>query len=77
MVCVTTSELQNNFGKYLNMIIEGDEIVIMKNGKKVACMISYDKSIEFLSNQLIGVLKKDYDLKEEKEERMKKYEGTN
>ena len=36
MQTVKTTELQNNFGKYLQAVIDGNEIVIIKNGKEVA-----------------------------------------
>lgn len=29
----TATEMQNNFGKYLNMVINGNEVVVTKNGK--------------------------------------------
>ena len=35
---VTTSILQNAFGKYLNMVIDGERLTIMKNNKPVAEM---------------------------------------
>lgn len=47
-----------------------------KNGKEVARLVSYDKSVSFLTYSLIGVLKGDYDDKEARTERMKKYESA-
>lgn len=75
MTIVTTSELQNNFGKYLKEVQKGNEIIIMKNGKKVARLISDEKACTFLSESLIGVIKGDCDEDEIKRERMKKYEN--
>ena len=66
MTTATATEVQNNFGKYLQMVQAGGEIIVMKNGKEVARLDS-----------LLGVLKGDYDEKEAKAERMLKYEGTN
>ena len=34
-VTATATELQNNFGRYLNLVIGGEEVVITKNGKEV------------------------------------------
>ena len=75
MTTVSATEVQNNFGKYLQYVQNGDEIIIMKNGKEVARLISYDKSVGFLTDSLIGVLKNDYDDEQIKAERLKKYES--
>ena len=76
MVIATTTEVQNNFGKYLQMVQSGDEVIVLKSGKEVARLISYDKSISFLTDSLTGVLKNDYNDKAAGVERMKKYEGV-
>lgn len=73
MTTVTTTELQNNFGKYLQYVQTGEEVIIMKNGKEVAKLISYDKNVSFLSDKLVGVLKNEYDLDDIKKERLNKY----
>lgn len=75
MTMATATEIQNNFGKYLNMVQTEGEIIIMKNGKEVARLVSYDKSVSFLTDSLIGVLKGDYSEKEVRMERMQKYES--
>ena len=31
----TATEMQNNFGKYLNLVMSGQEIIITKNGHEV------------------------------------------
>ena len=74
MTTASATEVQNNFGKYLQYVQDGDEVVILKNGKEVARLISYDKSVSFLTDSLIGVLSGDYDDGQIKAERMKKYE---
>lgn len=53
----TATEVQNNFGKYLQYAIENGEVVIMRNGKRVARLISEDAAIEYLTDSLRGVLK--------------------
>ncbi len=75
MTTVTATEVQNNFGKYLQMVQTGEEIIILRNGKEMARLISHDKSVSFLTDSLIGVLKNDYDDKAERAERMAKYES--
>ena len=77
MTTATATEVQNNFGKYLQMVQAGGEIIVMKNGKEVARLVSHEKSVSFLTDSLLGVLKGDYDDKEANAERMLKDEGTN
>lgn len=76
MTTASATEVQNNFGKFLKMVQEGQEIVIMKNGSEVARLISKDKTVSFLSESLVGVLSSDYDDKKAMAERMSRYENT-
>ena len=71
----TATEVQNNFGRFLKMVQEGQEIVIMKNGAEVARLISKDKTVSFLSDSLVGVLSSDVDEKKARKERMVRYEN--
>lgn len=34
MISATATEIQNNFGKYLNMVINGNEVIVIKNGNQ-------------------------------------------
>ena len=71
----TATEMQNNFGKYLGMVMQGNEIIVTKNGKEVGRLVPRDAVVSYLTDSLTGVLKGDYDLKKEKEEGLrKKYE---
>ena len=72
MTVATATEVKNNFGFYLNSAIEGNDIVIIKNGKEVARLISNTKAISYLTDSLVGVLTKDYDDKAIKKERYSK-----
>lgn len=76
MTTATATEVQNNFGKYLQNVQSGDEIIILKNGKEVARLISHDKSVSYLTDSLRGILKGDYDDKAARAERMAKYESA-
>ena len=76
MMTVTATDVQNNFGKYLQLVQTGEEIIILRNGKEMARLISHDKSVSFLTDSLAGVLKHDYDEKAMRAERMAKYEGA-
>ena len=75
MMTVTATELQNNFGKYLQAVQQGGEIIILKNGVEVARLISKERSVSFLSDSLVGVLKNDYNDKAIREERILKHEN--
>ena len=75
MTMVTATELQNNFGKYLQYVQNGDEVVILRNGKEVARLISHEKSVSYLTDSLVGVLKNNYDEKQIEAERRAKYES--
>ena len=72
----TATEVQNNFGKYLSIVQNGGEVIILKNGKETARLISNEKSISFLTDSLTGILTKDYDDKEVRAEQLRKYESV-
>ncbi len=44
---VSTTEVQNNFGKYLKLVNEED-IIISKNGKKVARLVKYFEDNDYI-----------------------------
>ena len=72
----TATEVQNNFGKYLQFAIDNGEVIVLRNGKRVARIISDEMAVSFLTDSLQGVLKHDYSEDEMKAERMKKYESA-
>ncbi len=77
MISATATEMQNNFGKYLNMVINGNEVVVTKNGREVGRFIPKDSAVSYLTDSLTGILKKNYDLKQEKDASLRgKYEIT-
>lgn len=65
IVTATATEMQNHFGKYLAMVMNGDEVIVKKNGKNVGRFIPHDMVISYLTDSLTGILKGDHDLKEE------------
>ena len=75
MITVTATDVQNNFGKYLQLVQTGEEIIILRNGSEMARLISHDKSVSFLTDALTGVLKSDCDDKQIRAERAKRYES--
>lgn len=71
----TATEMQNNFGRYLKLVLSGQEIIVTKNGKEVGRFVPHDASLTYLTDSLKGILKGNYDLNEAKTERLKeKYE---
>ena len=77
MITATATEMQNNFGKYLKMVMEGEEIMVTKNGKEVGRFVPREQTAGFLTDSLIGTLRGDIDPEKEKEEYLReKYEIT-
>ncbi|CDF02855.1 prevent-host-death family protein [Ruminococcus sp. CAG:624] len=76
MITSTATDVQNNFGHYLQVVQTDDEIIILKNGKEVARLISRESSISFLTDLLTGILKNDYDDKAIRAERIEAHEST-
>ncbi len=73
----TATEMKNQFGKYLQMVINGNEVIITKNGQEVGRLIPKTKTISFLTDSLTGILKGSYDRETIKEEALReKYENT-
>ncbi len=74
----TDIELQNDFGRYLNIVMEGKEVIVTKNGMEVGRFVPKDAAISYLTDSLTGILKGDYDLNQAREEGLKeKYEIIN
>ena len=70
----TATEMQNNFGRYLNLVMSGQEVIVTKNGREVGRFIPKDAAVSYLTDSLTGSLKEEYDLDEAKSERlMEKY----
>ncbi len=73
----TATEMQNNFGRYLNLVMSGQEIVVTKNGREVGRFIPKDATISYLTDSLTGILNGNYDLDEARAERLReKYEAA-
>lgn len=73
----TATEMQNNFGRYLNLVLSGQEIIVTKKGKEVGRFIPKDTVISYLTDSLTGVLKENHDIDKEKAERLaEKYEAV-
>lgn len=55
---VSSTELQNSFGKYLNIVKEIEEIIITKNGKSIAKLIPHEEPEDILKEQTAEYLAK-------------------
>ncbi len=53
----TATEMQNNFGRYLNIVMGGKEVIVTKNGKEVGRFIPKDAAVSYLTDSLTGILK--------------------
>ena len=76
MITATATEIQNNFGRYLNLVMSGQEIIVTKNGREVGRFIPKDAAVSYLTDSLTGILKEDYDLDEVKTESMRAKYGS-
>ena len=71
----TATEIQNNFGRYLNIVMGGDEVIVTRNGKEVGRFIPKDAAVSYLTDSLTGILKGQVDPDQVREEGLKeKYE---
>ena len=75
MITATATAMQNNFGRYLNLVMSGQEIIVTKNGKEVGRFIPKDAVVSYLTDSLTGILKEDYNLDEVKSESMREKYG--
>ncbi len=72
---VTVSEIQNNFDKYLDLVMKGQQIVVTKNGKEIGRFVPKNTTISYLTDTLTGILKDNYDLDDEKIKRLNEKYG--
>ena len=71
MITATATAMQNNFGRYLNLVMSGQEIIVTKNGKEVGRFIPKEAAVSYLTDSLTGILKEENDLAKIKEEDLK------
>lgn len=68
---VNSTEVQNNFGKYLELA-EDQEIVITRNGQPVARLVGVNNAVQFLSDSLVGLIPPDVNEDSMREERLER-----
>lgn len=71
MILLPATAMQNNFGRYLNLVMSGQEIIVTKNGKEVGRFIPKEAAVSYLTDSLTGILKEKNDLAKIKEEDLK------
>lgn len=69
----SATEVQNNFGRYLQYAMEEGEVIILRNGKRVARIVSEEATVGFLTDSLRGVLHQEYTDDDVKAARCEKY----
>ena len=67
----TATEMQNNFGRYLSIVMSGNEVIVTKNGKEVGRFIPRDTAVSYLTDSLTGILSSSVDIEQAKAERLK------
>ena len=72
----TATEMQNNFGRYLNLVLNGQEIIVTKNGREVGRFIPKGAAVSYLTDSLTGILHGDIELDEAKSERLAEKYGV-
>lgn len=58
----TATQMQNNFGKYLNLVMKGQEVIATKNGKEIGRLVPKNTVVSYLSDSLTGIIKNEYNL---------------
>ena len=73
----TSTEMKNNFGRYLRIVMNGGEVIITRNGREIGRFIPWEAAASYLTDSLTGILKESSDPDQVKAERLKsKYEST-
>ena len=72
MNIATATEMQNNFGRYLNLVMSGQEVIVTKNGKEVGRFIPKDAAVSYLTDSLTGILRQDLDPEAARDEGLRK-----
>ena len=62
LATATATQMQNNFGRYLSLVMSGGEVIVTKNGREVGRFIPKTAAISYLTDSLTGILKEDCDI---------------
>ena len=71
----TATEMKNNFGRYLDIVLGGDEVIVTKNGKEVGRFIPKGTAVSYLTDSLTGILRGSVNAEKARDEALReKYE---
>ena len=71
----TATEIQNNFGHYLKIVLNGQQIIITRNGKEFARVVPREQAESYLKDSLTGILRVEVNWEDARRERISaKYE---
>jgi prevent-host-death family protein len=73
---ITATEFKSNLGRYLELV-DKEDIVITRNGKRIAKLIAANKDKSDILRALTGIIPADVSLETAREERLRKYESSN
>ena len=62
----TATQMQINFGKYLNLMMKGQGVIVTKNGKEIGRLVPKNTVVSYLSDSLTGILKNEYNHQQNK-----------
>lgn len=62
MIIATAAEMQKDFGKYLNLVMSGQEVVVTQDGREVGRFVPKGAVTSNITDSLVGILKKECDL---------------
>ena len=72
----TATEMKNNFGHYLGIVMGGGQVIVTKQGKEVARMIPKSDAVSFLTDSLKGIITDASDMDRERSEQLEKKHGS-
>ena len=70
LTTATATQMQNNFGKYLTLVMKGQEVIVTKNGKEIGRLVPKNTVVSYLTDSLTGIIKNEYKLDDIKTERL-------
>lgn len=72
---ITATELKANISYYLSLV-DKEDVIITRNGKKIARIIHEEEDLIEIAKSLFGILPSDSSIDELKNERMRRYEDS-
>ena len=75
VMTATATEMQNNFGRYLSFVVNGQQVIVTKNGKEVGRFIPKGDVVSYLTDSLTGILQDDRDPDNERERALRSKYG--